>query len=216
MTARLPPSASVVTAHEAGKLHAPAAARNVDALCRVLNDHAPHTGRALEIASGTGQHVTAFARALPGLIWHPTEIDSARRASINAYVQEAGLPNLKPAAHLDATLPGWSGKQGGFDLIVLINLLHLIHAEACENLIFEALKALSDTGPFLIYGPFKRNGQLTSEGDKRFDADLRATDRRIGYKDSTDIEEWLRKAGATNIEIRDMPANNLAIVARKQ
>jgi len=56
---------------------------------------APRRGRALEIASGTGQHITALARALPKLVWHPTEIAAERIASINAYAAEAALPICK-------------------------------------------------------------------------------------------------------------------------
>ncbi|MEP4718105.1 MAG: DUF938 domain-containing protein, partial [Nitratireductor sp.] len=125
MTAKLPPSASVALPTRGAMLHAPAADRNKDALCDLLRDHAPQTGRALEIASGTGQHIAAFARALPDLYWQPTEPAPDRRDSIDAYIAEAGLTNVAPAAPLDATAAGWHKPLPPQDLIFLANLLHL-------------------------------------------------------------------------------------------
>lgn len=211
----LPPSASIAHADEGLKLHAPSAARNAGALCAMLCKYAPDNGRALEIASGTGQHVTAFAKALPNLHWHPTEIDAARRASIDAYVVDANLQNVAAAAHLDATSDGWGSTSTRYDLITLANLLHLISIEECQTVIREAGLALKTDGALVLYGPFKRNGALTSDGDIQFDAELRAADPAIGYKDTLDIAAWLGDAGLTLIATETMPANNLALVARK-
>ena len=52
----VPGTASVATP-EGGKLYAPAAARNVQAISDLLAQLAPVQGQALEIASGTGQHI---------------------------------------------------------------------------------------------------------------------------------------------------------------
>lgn len=210
---RLPPSASVAEDAGGDRLFAPAAARNLDALCDLLATHAPQNGRALEIASGTGQHVVGFAKRLPGLAWHPSDIDTARRASINAHAAEAALPNIAPALPLDATQPGWAGEYGPFDLIMLANLLHLIPTSATQSLITEAATALAPGGKLILYGPFKRAGQTTSPGDTRFDAELRAADPLIGYKDNLDMARWLSDAGLSPIDEVAMPANNLAFIA---
>lgn len=215
MTRQLPPSASVATPEDGAKLVAPAATRNADALTDLLTDCAPTSGKALEIASGTGQHVTRFAAALPGLFWQPTDVDPARCASIDAYAAEAGLPNLAPATRLDATTPGWAAQHPDQDLIVLINLLHLISTAEVKTLITQAAAALAPQGTLIFYGPFKRAGALTSAGDQRFDAQLRGADPLIGYKDDLDIREWLGNAGLADIRTREMPANNLAFIARK-
>ena len=58
------------------------------------------------------------------LQWHPTEIAEDRRTSIDAYA--ANLPNVSKAVFLDATEPGWHTSFGGLDLVILVNLLHLI------------------------------------------------------------------------------------------
>lgn len=211
----MPASASVAAPLTGAKLHAPAAERNADALCDMLRTHAPIRGSALEIASGTGQHVVAFAAALPDLHWHPTEIDQARRASIDAYVADARLPNVAPASALDATAPGWGKVNRPHDLILLINLLHLISMPEITVLITEAAKALAPDGALIFYGPFKRSGQLTSDGDIRFDAELRSADPSLGYKDDLDIIRLLHDVGLNDPTVLAMPANNLAFIARK-
>lgn len=216
MTARrLPPTASVVHAGHGAKLYAPSAERNAPAIAQALATIAPPKGQALEIASGTGQHVVAFARALPGLIWQPTEIDAARRASIDAHAAEAALPNLRPVLALDATAPGWGATHAGQSLIVLINLMHLISASEARILIHEVAQALAPGGRFALYGPFLRGGQATSEGDARFHASLIAQDPEIGYKDLAEVQGWLTETGLTLIETREMPANNLILVTQR-
>lgn len=215
MTDTLPPSASVAQSTDGVKLSAPSALRNVDHLTQLLTDIAPTSGSALELASGTGQHVTAFAEALPGLMWHPSEVADDRRASIDAYRAESGLANLAPARALDACATGWGSAAFPHDLILCINLLHLIPDLAAQTLVREAATALGSGGTLVLYGPFKRNGILTSDGDARFDAQLRGADPMIGYKDDSDISAWLITAGLEIAQTTLMPANNLAFIARK-
>lgn len=215
MTRKLPPTASVAAQIDGAKMYAPAAERNADALCMLLRDHAPQKGKALELASGTGQHVAAFARSLPGLTWQPTEFDPIRLASINAYAAEADLDNIAAAQHLDATRGDWSARFGQQNLIVLINLTHLITTAETINVVTQALRALVPGGKFVLYGPFMRAGQLTSDGDARFHAQLSGANPAIGYKDDTQIEDWLRIAGATDVQRIEMPANNIAFIATR-
>ena len=217
MTARrpLPETASVAHPVSGARLSAPAAERNASAITQALQDIAPPSGCALEIASGTGQHAVGFARALPGLIWQPTEIDAARRASIDAYAQDAALPNLRAAIALDATETGWGARHGDQDLIVLINLLHLISAPEAQTVIRETARALAPSGRFALYGPFLREGKATSEGDARFHTSLCAQDPEIGYKDLAEVAEWLAGAGLDPLKPLEMPANNILLVSER-
>ncbi|MDR9483983.1 MAG: DUF938 domain-containing protein [Sediminimonas sp.] len=211
----LPDSASVADAGTGGRMHAPSAARNIPHIRDLLTQYAPATGRALELASGTGEHAVALACALPGLEWQPTDVDEARLRSIDAHAGDAGLANLRPAITLDATAPGWSGPHGGQDLIVLVNLLHLISTPEARTLLSEAAAALAPDGMLFVYGPFLRDGAATSDGDARFDASLRAQDPEIGFKDNWDVIDWLHNAWLELIAVVEMPANNLSILARK-
>ena len=56
-----------------GANFSPAAARNRGPIADVLGRHLPPTGRVLEVASGSGQHVAYLAPLHPGLQFQPTE-----------------------------------------------------------------------------------------------------------------------------------------------
>ena len=210
---RLPSTASVAQAQEGDKLHAPAAARNAQAIIDLLSRVAPPSGTALELASGTGQHVVQFAQALPQLIWQPTEVASDRLKSIAAYRAETGLGTILPPLRLNATEQGW-GVAHAADLIVLINLSHLVSEAEVKTLFKEAARALRPGGQFVLYGPFMRNGQLISDGDRSFHESLTASDPDIGYKNDVDVADWMADAGLSLAETVEMPANNLALIAK--
>ncbi len=211
----LPDTASVAHPSDDGRMFAPSAARNAADIAALVAQHAPVSGRALEIASGTGEHAVVFAKAVPGLDWQPTDIDAARRASVDAHAALAGLPNLRPAIALDATAPGWGAAHAGQDLIVLVNLLHLISENEARILIAEVAQTLAPGGLFILYGPFLRDGETTSEGDRSFDASLRAQDPEIGYKDDWDVIDWIHANWLELVQVVEMPANNMAFVARR-
>ncbi|MWB79812.1 DUF938 domain-containing protein [Pseudooceanicola sp. 216_PA32_1] len=200
---------------EGDRLFAPAAARNSEPIGDLMQAVAPTHGRALELASGTGQHVAMLARLMPGLSWQPSEIDPARRRSIDAYAADTGLGNIRRAAQIDAVTHGWATRHGLQDLIFLSNLLHLISRSEADTLIEEVAHALAPGGIFVLYGPFKRAGELTSEGDARFHAQLVAADPRTGYKDDFDVIEMLHANWLELDRVVEMPANNLAFVARR-
>lgn len=210
------PAARTPEAAEDPRISAPSALRNRDLIAAELIRIAPARGRALEIASGTGEHVIRFAAAMPGLDWQPTDPDPTRRASIAAWAGDTGLPNIRPPRHLDAARPGWAADHDPADLIVLVNLLHLISAPEADRVLAEVAAALAPGGIFALYGPFLRDGEPTSEGDAAFDASLRAQDPAIGYKDVVTVCARLVAAGLSHVETVAMPANNLLLVFERR
>ena len=76
----LPDTASVAIPGPDGRLFAPSAQRNVDAIGDLLAAHLIPHARMLEIAAGTGEHAVAFATRFPTNPWFPTDIDDARLA----------------------------------------------------------------------------------------------------------------------------------------
>ncbi|MGB5558046.1 MAG: DUF938 domain-containing protein [Paracoccaceae bacterium] len=209
----LPDSASLADSGADGRMYAPSAARNVAAILEVVQRCAPATGTALEIASGTGEHMVQFASALPGLIWQPSDIDDGRLASIRAWT--SGIANVREPIRLDATAPGWAQGLAPPDLIFLSNLLHLISEDEADTVVSGAARLLAPGGTMLIYGPFRRGADFASEGDRRFHADLTAQDPAIGYKSVQTVEGWQAAAGLHELSVIRMPASNLILLARK-
>jgi hypothetical protein len=212
VTLRLPDSGAPVAPD--GRRTAPSATRNAGAILALLARVVPERGRALEIASGTGQHIAAMAAAHPGVIWQPTDVAPENLLSIAAWAAHAGLPNLLPPVVLDASAPGWADAHTGQDVIVLVNLLHLISDVAAAHVLEGIAATLAPGGVAMIYGPFLRDGRTTSDGDAAFHASLRAQDAAIGYKDVAWVTGLLAACGLT-IEQVAMPANNLALLARR-
>jgi hypothetical protein len=193
------------------RMSAPSALRNRQPILEVLRAHAPTAGRALELAAGTGEHAVAFAAAFPGLDWQPTDLDPERLASIEAWRLAEGTENLRPPVALNAADPDWPDRHGPADMILLVNLLHLISDSEAEAVLTGIAWALAPGGTAFLYGPFLRDGTTTSEGDARFHASLRAQDPAIGYKDLAWVRERLAPLVVT---VTDMPANNLMLIAR--
>ncbi len=198
------------------KCYAPAADRNREPIVSVLKRILPREGRVLEIASGTGQHVVAFARALPALKWCPSDADADARGSISAWIEDAGLPNIRQPQALDVTAPDWPERfEAAVDAVLAINLIHISAWAATEGLMRGAGALLAPGGLLYLYGPFKRCGVHTAPSNAAFDASLRAQNTEWGVREISDVEAEAGKHGLSLAEIVEMPANNLSLVFTK-
>lgn len=191
------------------------AERNIAAILDVLGVHAPQDGRALELASGTGQQIVRYAQAFPGLDWQPSDIDPDNLVSIRAWAVEHPAPNLREPVLIDAGRPGWEIALHPFDLIHTVNLLHLISEAETGALARGCANLLNPGGRLCLYGPFLRDGQATSPGDAAFDASLRAQDGQIGYKDAGAVVARFQALGLRSRAQVEMPANNLMLIFEK-
>ena len=211
----LPATACVTNLEADGRLSAPSALRNAEPIVELVREIAIKPGNALEIASGTGQHVVKLAAALPFLNWQPSDVDETRIKSIRCWSNDHHLTNLNPPCLLDATKEGWAAEHHDQDLIILVNLLHLISIEETKILVKEVSKALAPKGVSIIYGPFMRSGELISKGDMEFHHSLINTDPDLGYKNDLDMLNLFGEAGLVHLSTNKMPANNLAFITQK-
>jgi SAM-dependent methyltransferase len=196
-----------------GKMFAPSADRNKDAILSVITNVVKSTARVLEIASGTGQHTSHFAHHLKDMTFQPSDLDPERCASIRAYCVD--LTNVADPIVLDAGRSGWSQDLCNFDAIVIVNLFHLIPESTVKTILHEAANALSAGGILIVYGPFMRGGDLTSDGDIAFHNALVSENPDIGYKDDFDVIDWIQENWLEMRHILEMPANNMCLVAQK-
>jgi hypothetical protein len=140
---------------EATKRHAPAAARNQAPICEVLARELPPRGSVLELASGSGEHAVAFARAFPALTWQPSDASDAALASIAAWRAEAQLANLCAPVALDVTAVAWPVAHA--DAIVCINMVHISPWEAALGMLAGASRLLAPGALLYLYGSAGRS-----------------------------------------------------------
>jgi SAM-dependent methyltransferase len=196
-----------------GRQFSPSAARNSGPIREVLEKVLPRRGVALEIGSGTGEHVVCFAKALPGLLWQPSDPDPASRASIAAWIAAEGLANVRAPVAIDVREAVWGVEdEAPFGALISLNMIHIAPWQAALGLLAGAGRLLRPDGMLYLYGPFMRSGAHTAPSNAAFDADLKRRDPHWGVRDTDDL---VREAAPHKLELREvieMPANNLSLV----
>jgi hypothetical protein len=182
----------------------------------VLRAVLPARGTALEIASGTGQHVAWFAAALPQWTWQPTDFDAGLLPAIDERVAQDALANVRPALLLDVTASRWPS-QGpefapSFDAIFCANMLHIAPWACCAGLMQGAARHLAPQGVLVTYGPYLEDDVVTAPSNLAFDASLQARDPAWGLRRREDVEAEAARVGLVLRQRHAMPANNLLLV----
>ncbi len=199
-----------------GRQFSPSAARNIGPIIEVLQRILPSSGAMLEVASGTGQHITAYAERFPHLCWQPSDADEVARESITAWRAHSGRSNLNAPIALDLLDPDWDRTlETPVAGIIACNLLHISPFAVTENLIAGAARLLPAGGPLFVYGCFSRQGDFVAPSNTAFDHSLRRQDPRWGVRDTTDVDALARTAGFAPAEIVAMPANNTVMIWRR-
>lgn len=190
----------------------PAADRNKAPILATLQTVLPTQGNALEVASGTGQHVAWFAAGLPGWAWQPTDTRPEALPSIAAYAAHHQLANVRPPLLLNVMAPQWLPADQRFDLVYCANMLHVAPWAACAALMAGSAQHLAPGGRLITYGPYLEDGVPTSPGNLTFDASLRAENPDWGIRRREDVEAVAAQAGLRLQQRHAMPANNLLLV----
>ena len=200
------------------RLRSPAAGRNLRPITEVLRAYLPKHGRVLEVGSGPGEHVLAWAREFPGLLWVPTDVSSRALESITHYRDDAGLANLELPQSLDLSEAGWEEALAErVDAIVAVNVLHVAPWAVSASLLSGAGRCLESGGQLFVYGPFKCNGAHISPSNAAFDESLRGQDPEWGIRDAGKLASLAKELGLLLVEGHEMPANNriLRFVAQR-
>lgn len=192
------------------KLNSPSFHRNVQPIVNLLTHLLPDTPLTwLEIGSGSGQHVTRFAREFLQCEFQPTEIEPENIQSIDAWVQEATLKNVQPAKHLDVTAEDWPFNTNDyFDIISAFNVIHIAPPRVTGEIFRGAHKHGSEGCRLFFYGPFKMNGGHTSESNADFELWLKEKSPDFGIWDIDQVDLLAQNHGFECKHKHKMPANN--------
>ncbi|SDI40730.1 DUF938 domain-containing protein [Paraburkholderia phenazinium] len=201
-------------ANSAMRQHAPATERNREPILAVLRRVLPARGLVLEIASGTGQHVTHFAAALPELVWQPSDPDAEARASIAAWTAHAGLANVLAPLELNVERTPWGVDAA--QALVCINMIHISPWSATQALFAGADRLLGSGGVLYLYGPYRRHGAHTAPSNEAFDQQLRSRNPAWGVRDMETVVALGEAHGLMCGEPIEMPANNFSLVLTKR
>ncbi len=190
--------------------YSPAAERNREPILQALRERLPALGIALEIASGSGQHIAHFAAGLPGWQWLASDPDASARASVAQWwPQGPAALALDLLSDADWPLPA---SHPSLDLIFSANMLHISPSATASALMRGAARHLSATGQLAIYGPFILDDQPTAPSNLAFDVDLRARNAEWGLRSLAELEITARSHGLQLRERLALPANNLLLV----
>ena len=215
----------------ADRQSSPAAVRNRQPILDVLRRVLPAAGRALDIASGSGQHVSWFARHLPGWHWQPTDYAATSLPSIAAWsvldeadlaespqaqVDPGPLANVAPPLQLDVCADAWP-VAGAFDAVTCINMLHASPPATLPGLMRGVGRHLAPGGVLVTYGPYILDDEPLAPSNVEFDAWLKLErDPSWGIRRLADVVAHARGAGLRLRERVAMPSNNLMLIFDRQ
>lgn len=191
------------------KPYAESCEQNRDPILAVLREVFADRRQVLEIASGTGQHAVYFGQALPHLFWQTSEL-AVNHAGIQAWLDEAQLPNVLPPLALDVGLPHWPVES--VDAVFNANTVHIVSWPEVESLFAGIGHVLAPGGLLCLYGPFNYGGKFTSESNARFDAWLKGRDPASGVRDFEALNRLAEAQGLALVRDVAMPANNRTLV----
>ena len=182
-----------------------AAGRNSIPILEVLRHEFATVRTVLEIGSGTGQHAVFFARAMPQLNWRSSDRAENLRA-INARFDSAGLGNLRSPLRIDVLEDDVPGNF--YDAVYSSNTAHIMSWNAVERMFYLVAKALSPSGKFCLYGPFRQRGVFNSTSNAEFHRSLRARDSTMGIRHLESLDAVALANGFYRKRLYSMPANN--------
>lgn len=188
----------------------PAPERNKEPILAQLRPRLRPGARVLEIASGSGQHAVHVAAALPQIRWHPTDLDPSNLASVAAWIEHTGLPNVAPPRRLDV-LEDWGVEPASFDAVFCANMIHISPPTTWPALLSGAARVLVPGGFVGLYGPFFVGGE-SAPSNFAFDASLKSRDRSWGVRELDDLRAYADELPLSVEAPVQMPANNLFVV----
>ena len=194
------------------KPFAPATERNSQPILKVLRQEFAEARSILEVCSGTGQHAVFIATQLPQLVWQTSDV-AENHAGIQAWMDDAQLPNVLAPLKLDVLVNEFPAHS--YDGVFAANTAHIMSMAAVEKMFELAGRVLVDGGLFVLYGPFRQNGEFNTLSNADFHRSLRQRDPAMGIRHIEALDELAAQGHMHRIRSYAMPASNLIVVWRR-
>jgi cyclopropane fatty-acyl-phospholipid synthase-like methyltransferase len=195
------------------KPYSAACERNRDPILGVLRGFFADRRHVLEIGSGTGQHATYFAAAMPWLEWQASD-RAENLDGIRSWLDPAALANTPAPLPLDVARDAWPA--GPFDALYSANTLHIMGWSEVEALFAALPRVATADAKLAIYGPFNVDGRFSSDSNAAFDASLKARAPHMGLRDVAAVDALARAAGFAHLEDVALPANNRILLWQRR
>ncbi|XP_061080836.1 methyltransferase-like 26 B [Conger conger] len=200
----------------------PAVERNQDGLLSVLSEQLGQQSHrelfALELGSGTGQHVVHFAQGLPFVTWQPSDINEEFRDSIRSYIVATKVKTVLEPLHLDAGEPWekWAGlHKSSCDIILSINMLQHCSFGTIEGVFKGSGQILRKDGFLMTYGPYAINGIIAPSSNEELDQTIREKNPEWGLPDVDVLRQLAFSNGMRLERMMEMPESNKCLIFRK-
>lgn len=191
------------------KPYAPSCDRNREPILAVLAKYFPGNRHVLEIGTGTGQHATHFAAAMPQWKWQSSD-RAENLPGIRLWLADTALPNTPEPIELDVASGEWPCDR--YNAVFSANTLHIMGWEDVQALFRGLPNVLEAEARVVVYGPFNDDGRFSSESNEQFDQSLRARAPQMGIRDQSAVDALAQAAGLQLIAAILMPANNRCLV----
>ena len=191
------------------KPYAESCERNQRPILEVLTQEFSDIRTVLEVGSGTGQHAIFFGARLPHLVWQTSDLAHAH-AGILTWLAEAKLDNVRPPLAIDVNDDDWG--IDSVEAIYTANTMHILSWKSISRMFAGFGKILAPSARVALYGPFRFDGQYTSESNAAFDRHLRSRDPLGGIRDFESLDELAQRQGLRLRHNYSLPSNNQILV----
>jgi len=190
--------------------HSIASERNQAPILNILKEYSL-SGEVLEIGHGTGQHALYFTETL-NVLWQPADVDQNNWMMEERLKREPKENVLSPIPFQVGPRPVKDQIDKTYDAIFTANTLHIMGESHVHELMKDIHQLMKPEGKLFLYGPFKFEGQFTSESNQNFDLHLKSQNPLMGIRDFEVIRNLLEQSNIKFYKRHDLPANNQLLV----
>jgi hypothetical protein len=150
---------------------------------------------------------------MPKLIWQTSDVKE-NHAGIHAWLDDAKLPNVLPPLELDVLVNDHPAQN--YDAVFAANTAHIMSMAAVEKMFSLVQEVLGPGGLFVLYGPFRENGDFNTASNANFHRSLQQRDPAMGIRHIETLDKLAAAGRMRRLRSYAMPANNQLVVWQKE